>query len=226
MESAKGGMRANFYIDGFNIYYRIREYHQKTGRNFRWLNYRSLCESILRAGDVLGDVYFFTAVCEKRFGEESPEERNRRVERHWRLLNALEGAGVRIVEGYFGDRDAKSDFESRPKEKQTDVAIAARMVADAAQKRCEKIFLFSGDNDFVPAIRAVKCVSDGGISPILMTPPFETGVVERVGIKRLEKEASAVNISFDDLCGHSFPKETPSARDGILIRMPSEYEMF
>ena len=225
MESAKGGMRANFYIDGFNIYYRIREYHQKTGRNFRWLNYRSLCESILRVGDVLGDVYFFTAVCEKQFGEESPEERNQRVERHRCLLSALEGAGVRIVKGYFGDRAAKSDLDF-PKEKQTDVAIAAQMVVDAAQKRCEKIYLFSGDNDFVPALWAVKCVSDGGISPILMTPPFETGVVERVRIKRLEKEASAVNISFDDLRGHSFPKETPSARDGILIRMPSEYEMF
>ncbi len=37
--------RTNFYIDGLNIYRRIRDYDEKTSNNYRWLIYRGLCEN-------------------------------------------------------------------------------------------------------------------------------------------------------------------------------------
>ena len=43
-------------------------------------------------------------------------------------------------------------------EKETDVALAVAMVADAARGMTDLTLLISADSDFVPAIRAVKQV--------------------------------------------------------------------
>lgn len=215
----------NFYIDGFNIYHRIREYRERGGEDFRWLDYRSLCESILRPGERAGDIYFFTAIAasareHKEFGgylrDRPSAERAGVVARHRRYVEALRGRGLRPIFGKF----------LRGREKQTDVNIAARMIADAALGRCGKCFLFSGDNDFASALRAVEEVSRGATVAMLMTPPFESGAVERRGMRDLETAACrrVVKIRFSGLRGHSLPREVQTARGSI--RMPEEYRIF
>ena len=52
--------KVSFYIDGFNIYHRINEYYHKTGKCYKWLNYKSLCNSLLKDKETLADIYLFT----------------------------------------------------------------------------------------------------------------------------------------------------------------------
>ena len=55
--------KVNFYIDGFNFYHRLRDMLDSAlGLDYRWLDYRALCQSLLKPGEVLGDVFFFTAI--------------------------------------------------------------------------------------------------------------------------------------------------------------------
>ena len=55
--------KVNFYIDGFNFYHRLRDMLDSAlGLDYRWLDYRALCQSLLKPGEVLGDVFFFPAI--------------------------------------------------------------------------------------------------------------------------------------------------------------------
>ena len=100
------------------------------------------------------------------------------------------------------------------------------MIADAALGRCGKCFLFSGDNDFAAALRAVEEVSRGATVAALMTPPFASGVVERRRMNDLEKAVKnrVVKVPFACLRGHSLPRKIETARGSIW--MPEEYRVF
>ncbi|MGU9951911.1 MAG: NYN domain-containing protein [Gammaproteobacteria bacterium WSBS_2016_MAG_OTU1] len=238
--------RANFYIDGLNIYHRIRDYDRKTNKNYRWLNYRSLCEEMLHPGDTLGDIYFFTSIA-YFLGDEGI------VARHQCLLDALESYGIKIMLGYFEKRrkttktihghfgkqkeptkiskydhmEIIAKYFGPGKEKQTDVNIATQMIVDAALKRCEKIFLFSGDNDFAPALRGVAEVAgDASVRTVLMMPPYENKA-PRPKISKLQQAANGgvVKITFDSLVGHALPEEIETPH-GETILMPEEYKTF
>ncbi|MBU4293815.1 MAG: hypothetical protein KJ770_07175 [Actinobacteria bacterium] len=67
--------KLNFYIDGFNVYHKIRDYQYKTGKCYKWLNYRKLFESLVNNDEEINKIYFFTAMG-KDFGEESIDKHN------------------------------------------------------------------------------------------------------------------------------------------------------
>ena len=91
--------RVSFYIDGFNVYHRIKEYYEKTGICYKWLNYKSLFQSLLLPTEIISDIYFFSAIS-KDFGSDS-------VERHNKYITALEITGIKIVLGYFSIKKQK-----------------------------------------------------------------------------------------------------------------------
>lgn len=51
-------MRVNAYIDGFNLYYSLKELHNDT---FKWLDLRKMCSLFLDGQDELKEVNYFTA---------------------------------------------------------------------------------------------------------------------------------------------------------------------
>lgn len=65
-----------------------------------------------------------------------------------------------IVEGVYGDRWPKCRLCKKRtwihEEKQTDVALASRLVADALLDRFDTAIIVSGDADLAPAIRTVR----------------------------------------------------------------------
>ena len=204
--------RVNFYIDGFNFYHRIRDFLDAGGADYRWLDYRALCESLLGPGEVLGEVFFFTAV---------PRHREREMTlRHNAFVSALKSRGVRVVEGVF----------RRAKEKMTDVAIAAQMVADAYEDGFDICFLLSGDSDFVPAVRAVRMRAKKTVG--LVTPPHQRDIAPMRPMNQLRQSASLSaakaplvrNLRFSDLNGRGLPP-TMKWRDKV-IRKPDEYAAF
>ncbi|MHB9128004.1 MAG: PIN domain-containing protein, partial [Candidatus Humimicrobiaceae bacterium] len=54
--------KVSLYIDGFNIYHRIDDYQKKTGICYKWLNYKSLFQSLLKPDEEIANIYFFTAI--------------------------------------------------------------------------------------------------------------------------------------------------------------------
>lgn len=59
MSSTKAERTVSVYIDGFNLYHACVAIDDP---RLKWLNLRSLAASYLKPGELLADVYFFTAV--------------------------------------------------------------------------------------------------------------------------------------------------------------------
>ena len=207
--------RVNFYIDGFNFYHRLLGLLDAAGIDYRWLDYRKLCASLLKPNEVLGEVFFFTAI-PRHFIKSDPEK----IRRHKTVLSALKSRGVRVVEGVF----------RRKIEKMTDVAIASQMLADAYEDKFDICFLLSADSDFVPAIRAVRRRANKTVG--LITPPRQGEVAQgppmsqlRKSVSRSAKGAPMVrNLRFSDLNGCGLPPIIKSR--GKTIRKPDEYAVF
>ena len=208
--------RVNFYIDGFNFYHRIRDLLDALGPDYRWLDYRALCESLLGPGEVLGEVFLFTAI-PRHFRRSDPKK----IVRHQAVLSALKSRKVRVVEGVF----------RRKVEKMTDVAIASQMLADAYEGRFDTCFLVSNDSDFVPAIRAVRKRAKKTVG--LITPPDQNGVVPMRSMNQLRESVSLSasgapmvrNLRFSDLDGCGLPPKI-ELQGGRFIRKPDDYALF
>ncbi|HTE81159.1 MAG TPA: hypothetical protein VK634_10775 [Reyranella sp.] len=57
-------MRVFVYVDGFNLYYRALK-----GTPFRWLNLDLLAKRLVRPGDTIDRVRYFTARVKARAGD-------------------------------------------------------------------------------------------------------------------------------------------------------------
>lgn len=136
------------YIDGFNLYHAIEALQRP---ELKWLNYHRLAESLLRDGEKLEAVTFFTAVLNWDAAKRK---------RHVNFLHALRAVGVCVVEGAFkkGKRYcyAWDHFCTNREEKQTDVAIALGIVSDAYEDRFDRAILMSADSDHIPVANLLK----------------------------------------------------------------------
>ena len=61
-------MRTNVYIDGFNLYYRLL----KNNPELKWLNLKSLAESLLQPQNQIRVVRYYTARISGRFDPSAP----------------------------------------------------------------------------------------------------------------------------------------------------------
>ena len=147
--------RVSFLIDGFNVYHSVRDGEQSDGQNLRWLDMMSLCRScvaILGKDAVLEDVWYFSAYAE-HLTPSKPDV----VSRHRVYVSALQNSGVKVAMGRFKEKEVwcpncKSDIV-RHEEKETDVAIAAKLLELLHTDACDTVVLVSGDTDLLPAIR-------------------------------------------------------------------------
>ena len=112
------------YVDGFNMYHAVDKLEDN---RLKWLNYWQLCTTLVRPGETLNAVHFFTAV----WPYEAAKQK-----RHENFINALDAVGVQVHRGSFSKPRKWCEEKQRycwfREEKQTDVAIAVRMLADAA----------------------------------------------------------------------------------------------
>lgn len=166
--------RIQVVADGFNLYHSIcdalKEIRAANAVNakfgnplnseqMRWLDLKAVCTSYLSAirqsvGTVveLGDIHYYSAFARHR-GKDN-------VERHMDYVSALTLSGVRVELSRF----KRKDFECRHCnkgfalhfEKETDVAVASKVIELAATNACDTIFLLSGDTDLLPSLRTVR----------------------------------------------------------------------
>ncbi len=133
------------YIDGFNLYHSIAAYRD---HQLKWLNLWRLSETFLRRGETLDEVNFFTAVLNWA------REKQRR---HRNYLAALRAVGVNVHEANF--KTARRHCEQTGfrckfhEEKQTDVAIAVKVVSDVVSSAVDRVILMTADSDQIPVVR-------------------------------------------------------------------------
>ncbi len=151
--------KITFLVDGFNLYHSLREASDDLGlskQGTRWLDLKSLCSSYLRLfgkSAVLSEIYYFSALAHHLRDANN-------VTKHRQYIQCLEATGVIVELGKFKDKyiDCRlcgGTFKSA-EEKETDVAIAVKLLELAVTRSADVFVLVTGDTDIAPAIRAVK----------------------------------------------------------------------
>lgn len=142
--------RVAVYVDGFNLYFGLRS---RYARKYLWLDLQSLAASLLRQGQTLELVRYFTARV-----RDDPEGEQRQSD----YLDALSVHSplVKVKDGRFQEKDRRCRgcgsqwkvFE----EKETDVNIAVALLADAVRNQFDTAVVISADSDLCPAVRETK----------------------------------------------------------------------
>lgn len=143
------------YIDGFNLYHGITGLYKNPycpeANSLKYPNLWSLSEMLLRENERLDAVHYFTA-----FAKHRPES----YQRHKQYVALLEGAGVTTHLAHFkrkprGCRNCGSRWWGY-EEKETDVRLALKILADAIDNQFDRAILVSADSDLVPAVNAIQ----------------------------------------------------------------------
>lgn len=175
--------RVIVYIDGFNLYHAIDDLKQA---HLKWLDLRTLAESLIRKGEVLKAVKYFSA-----YATWMPD----RYARHRAYTEALLSRGVILHMAQFKEKPRKCRSCGARwighEEKETDVQIAVHMVADALEGEVDRLIAVTADTDLAPAIRMIaarraKC------EVFVAAPPKRFGKC-RVLVPKLELTAGRLS---------------------------------
>ena len=144
--------RVAVYVDGLNLYYGLKS---RGWRRYYWLDLCRLAERLLRPGQELAMVRYFTARFEPR--ADDPGQHTRQDT----YLKALETLpGLTIQYGYHLPKTGTcrrcgatwATFE----EKMTDVNIAVALLTDAQDDVFDTAIIISADSDLTGPVRAIR----------------------------------------------------------------------
>ena len=151
-------IKANAYIDGFNLYYGCLR-----GTPFRWLDVRELCSRLLPNRFELQQVRYFTARMVPLSHDPSAPERQRI---YLRALATVPDVSIHF--GHFlknttymplanpvpeGSRTVKV---IKTEEKGSDVNLACNLLLDAFKERCEAALVVTNDSDLLEPVRIAR----------------------------------------------------------------------
>jgi uncharacterized LabA/DUF88 family protein len=158
-------VRVSVYIDGFNLYHGL---HQAHGRKFLWLDLEALAVSLLKPGQQLEVVRYFTAPV---------RDDARKLRRQQKFWSALEAHTARVVieRGRFQEKTMRChgcgiSWRSY-EEKESDVSLAVSLVEDAACDAFDSALIVSADSDLCPAVRSARRVHPRNPRIIAAFPP-------------------------------------------------------
>lgn len=148
--------RTTFVIDGFNLYHSCRDIERDCKHHVKWLNLHSLCQSLTRdisASAILDHIYYFSAFA---FHLSDPNV----IKRHEAYIQCLKAVGVVVKMGRFKEKMVTCPHCGREflrhEEKETDVAVASKLLELLCKNECDTVVLLSGDTDLVPAVETAK----------------------------------------------------------------------
>lgn len=149
--------KANFYIDGFNLYYRAVK-----GTAYKWLDLSKVCQSFAPSLRV-NRIRYFTARIQPRTGDlQGPQ----RQQAYIRALRTIPNLTVHY--GLFRKRNKYRPllnpiqglppyvWISDTEEKGTDVNLAAYLLSDGYKKDYDHAFVISNDSDLALPIEMVR----------------------------------------------------------------------
>ncbi|HYK05637.1 MAG TPA: NYN domain-containing protein [Thermoanaerobaculia bacterium] len=153
--------RVTFLIDGFNLYHSVESASQAlmlNGAGTKWLDIAALCRSYLhlfgRSAE-LHEIHYFSALA-KHLEATKPDV----TARHAIYLDCLQDSGVfvelsRFKKKRFRCEKCRANLK-RHEEKETDVALAAKLLELFVTDAADWIVLVTGDTDIAPAVRTAK----------------------------------------------------------------------
>lgn len=196
------------YIDGFNLYFGLRE---KGWKQLYWLDVALLAENLLKSNQHLQEVRYFTARISK------PQSKQRR-QNAFLEANAELGK-CKMHYGQYLNKYRKCprcNFRHEvPEEKMTDVNIAVEMMSDALQDNFDAALLISADSDLTPPVEKIKKLFPNK-RVVAAFPPARNS-------QRLASAADAqFTIGRGRLARSLLPK-TIKKSNGFLIKRPAEW---
>ena len=167
-------VRTVFLVDGFNVYHSAKAAQRRlpAGTSTRWLDLHSLLRSCLQSVGrqaTLEAIYYFSALAHHR-----DHFRPGTTARHRIYIEALQSTGVRVEFGRFKYKEVWCDTckQKTPthEEKETDVAIACRLLEVFQSNKCDAAVLVTGDTDLAPVVRTAQNLHPA--RPIFFAFPF------------------------------------------------------
>jgi len=147
--------KVNIYVDGFNLYYRGLK---KTP--YKWLSLELLARRLLRPGDAIGMIRYFTARV-KPLPNKPNAPRDQQV-----YLSALETLpNLKVHFGRFLSKTKMRPLAANPtqyvevldsEEKGSDVNLAVHLLNDAWRNDFDVALVISQDTDLVEPMRMVR----------------------------------------------------------------------
>lgn len=151
------------YIDGFNLYHAIDDLPDPKAK---WINLWSLCESLCGEGEQLVAVRYCTALATWDLDD---------MHRHQRYIRKLTEHGVEPILGRFKKRrtrckaDCGKSYTTR-EEKESDVNLGVRLVADAIRDRFDRALIITADTDLKAAIHTAWEETEGKTLNVIAPP--------------------------------------------------------
>ncbi len=208
-EGKSPAQRVAVYVDGLNLYYGLKS---RRWRRYYWLDLRRLAERLLRPGQQLAIVRYFTA----RFEPQADDpDQHVRQDTYLRALETLPDLTIQ-----YGQHLPKNvtcqccgttwkTFE----EKMTDVNIAVALLRDATQDVFDTAIVISADSDLTGPLDAVL---QGYIGKrvVFAFPPNRNS-------ERLRRHATAAfTLGRKLISDNQFPPQVVNP-DGYVINKPS-----
>jgi len=137
------------YIDGYNLYYGLRE---KGWKRFYWLNLQKLAGQFLKQDQTLIETKYFTTVVKY------PNDKRRRQQVYLEAIRPLPDLSIfygHFLSERFSCRQCGHTYTTHH-EKMTDVNISVELMKDAFQNLFDLAFLISADSDLVSPILTVQ----------------------------------------------------------------------
>ena len=147
-------IRTAVYIDGFNVYYRLKS------TPYKWLDYRSLVNSLLPSNYSLNFLKYFTARINGRFDPDAPSRQDvylRALIAHIPEMTIYEGSFL-VTRKFTRLASNPSEYVEilNSEEKGSDVNLAVHLINDAHRNQYDVAFVMSNDTDLAEAIRLTR----------------------------------------------------------------------
>jgi hypothetical protein len=152
-------MRANVYVDGFNLYYGSLK---NNGPGCKWLDLDLLCSKYLIPQNPINRIHYFTARISARPGDLGAPARQDtylralgtlpNVTTHFRHFQQTKVRMPLVEPTSSGQKTVKV---YKTEEKGSDVNLATQSLLDAFRQDCDLAVVVSNDSDLEAPIRAV-----------------------------------------------------------------------
>ncbi len=200
--------RVIIYIDGFNLYFGLRE---KGWKKFYWLNLKKLAENLLNQAQDLIEVKYFTSRVS------FPPDK---VKRQGTFIEAIETLpNVKIYYGNYQSNKSeckKCGYVSMiPSEKMTDVNIAVELLSDAYEDKFDTAILVSADSDLIAPIRTIQRLFKDKRIVVAFPPARHSFALKEVA-------SASFTIGRKKLADSLFPDEVKKS-NGYILKRPTRW---
>ena len=199
--------RVVVYIDGFNLYYGMRS---RGWRRYYWLDLNRLAVRLLRPGQRLAGVKYFTA---RVIPDAGSVDKARRQNIYLEALGTLPDLDIHY--GYYLPKMQRCSTCGTTwqtyEEKMTDVNIAVELVADAYDDTFDTAIVVSADSDLA---RPITTIREGfpGKRVVAAFPP------NRVSKLLRSVAAASLTIGHGVLSNSQFPERVVTSDGQVLTR--------